>query len=140
VTNPYTPEQAFARDVLIAAVNGGINRWAHVHGYLIDAPADQIRAEGIDKTDRSIWHITLADLQNALHKLTTDPEQYAAPDAPTVAARVHAAAATIRAAQGKLAAGITPTSGLPFYADLMPSIGDAADVVVQIAATAEVIH
>ena len=34
----------------------------------------------------------------------------------------------------------TPTSGLPFYADLMPSIGDTADVVLQIAAAGEVIY
>jgi hypothetical protein len=77
VTIAYTPEQAFARELLAAAVNGGINRWARVHGYLIDAPADQVRAEGLDTVDRSVWSITLGDLNTAIDKLITNPEQYA---------------------------------------------------------------
>ena len=77
--NPHTPEQAFARDLLITAVNGGINRWARVHGYTVDAPAEQIRAEGIDTTDRSVWSITLADLNSAIDKLISDPAQCADP-------------------------------------------------------------
>ena len=68
-----------ARDLLITAVNGGINRWARVHGYTVDAPAEQIRAEGIDTTDRSVWSITLADLNSAIDKLITDPAQCADP-------------------------------------------------------------
>ena len=79
MTDTYTPEQAFARDLLITAVNGGINRWARVHGYTVDAPAEQIRAEGIDTVDRSVWSITLADLNSAIDKLISDPAQCADP-------------------------------------------------------------
>jgi hypothetical protein len=65
MTDTYTdtPEQDVARDPLITAVNGGINRWARVHGCTVNAPAGQIRAEGIDLADRSLWQVSLANLQ-----------------------------------------------------------------------------
>src|ERR1700748_3293926 len=109
---PCTPEQAFARDVLIVAVNGGINRWAHVHGYSIDVPADQVRAEGIDVGDRSIWTVTLAELQAAMKQLAGDPDRYACGEtrAGTSRQRIHAAATTIRVAHAKLATGANPAS------------------------------
>jgi hypothetical protein len=71
--NPYTPEQTFARDLLIAAINGGINRWARVHGDSIDVPADQVRTEGVDIADRAIWTVTLVELQAAMNKLGGRP-------------------------------------------------------------------
>ena len=40
----YTPEQAMARDLIDTAVNGSINHWARVHGYLIDCPPAAVRA------------------------------------------------------------------------------------------------
>jgi hypothetical protein len=105
--HPYTPEQTFARDLLIAAINGGINRWARVHGYSIDVPADQVRAEGVDTADRAIWTVTLADLQAAMNKLVADPHRYTSSDTPagTSLERVQAAVATIRAAYAKLPPG-----------------------------------
>lgn len=139
---PYTPEQAFARDLLIAAVNGGINRWARVHGYSVDVPADQVRAEGIDIGDRYVWTVTLAELQAAMNKLAAHPDLCASHDSAAAASRerVQAAATTIRVAHAKLAAGLNPASGLSFYGDLMSRISETADVAVQVAVAGEVIY
>ena len=77
----YSPEQALARDVLITAVNGGINHWARVHGYTADCPPEQARAEGVDTVDdRSLWHVDLADIQRSINKLIEQPARCAAPD------------------------------------------------------------
>ena len=58
----YTAEQALARSVLLTAVNGGINHWARVHGFTVDCPPEQVRAEGVDtEDDRSLWHVDLDD-------------------------------------------------------------------------------
>jgi hypothetical protein len=76
----YTPEQAFARSVLLAALNGGINHWARVHGFTVDCPPEQVRAEGVDTVDdRSLWHVDLDDIQRSITKLIEAPEQCAAP-------------------------------------------------------------
>ncbi|HEV7195793.1 MAG TPA: hypothetical protein VGN19_07630, partial [Pedococcus sp.] len=57
----YTTEQALARSVLLTAVNGGINHWARVHGFTVDCPPEQVRAEGVDTVDdRSLWHVDLS--------------------------------------------------------------------------------
>jgi hypothetical protein len=111
VTTPisYTPEQTFARDLLIAAINGGINRWAR-HGDSIDVPADQVRAEGVDIADRAIWTVTLVELQAAMNRLVADPHISTSSDTPagTSLERVQAAVATIRPAYAKLVAGVNP--------------------------------
>ena len=78
--NPYTPEQALALDLLITAVNGGINQWARVHGCTVDGPAEQIRAEGIDTHVRAVWSVDLAYITRAIAKLIATPYQCAAPD------------------------------------------------------------
>jgi hypothetical protein len=77
----YTPEQALARDVLLAAVNGGINHWARVHGFTADCPPEQVRAEGVDTVDdRSMWYVDLADIQRSITKLIEQTAQCTAPD------------------------------------------------------------
>jgi hypothetical protein len=78
--NPYTPQQALARDLLITAVNGAINHWARVHGCTVEGPAEQIRAEGIDTHDRAVWSVDIADISRAIAKLIATPYQCAAPD------------------------------------------------------------
>lgn len=75
----YTPEQTLARDILLAAVSGGINHWARVHGFTVNCPAEQIRAEGVDVIDdRSLWHVNLTDVQDAITKLVEQPADCAA--------------------------------------------------------------
>lgn len=76
----YTPEQAMARDLIDTAVNGSINHWARVHGYLIDCPPAAVRAEGIDIRDRSVWSADLADITRAITKLIDAPQDCADPD------------------------------------------------------------
>jgi hypothetical protein len=76
---PYSPQQALARDVLTLAVNGGITRWARVHGYTVNCPPEQVRAEGIDIADRSLWTVDLGDIERAIAKLIATPDQCAAP-------------------------------------------------------------
>jgi len=78
--HPYIPQQALARDLLITAVNVGINHWARVHGCTVEGPAEQIRAEGIDTRDRAVWSVDLADITRAIAKLIATPYQCAAPD------------------------------------------------------------
>jgi len=74
-TAAYSPQQAFARDVLTAAVNGGIRHWACMHGYQWDVPPGQVHAEGVDDRDgRSLWRVDLDDIQRALDTLTDDPD------------------------------------------------------------------
>lgn len=69
----YTTEQALARDLLIAAANSGSTHWARVHSLTVDCPPDQVRAEGIDTTDRSVWHIDLNDISRAITRLIQRP-------------------------------------------------------------------
>lgn len=75
----YTPEQALARDLIATAVNGSINHWARVHGYLIDCPPAAVRAEGIDIRDRSVWSADLADITRAITELIDAPQDCADP-------------------------------------------------------------
>lgn len=73
--NDYTAEQALARDLLIHAINDPeISHWAHVHGYTVDCPPEQVRAEGIHTTDRTAWVIDLDDISRAVTKLLEQPQ------------------------------------------------------------------
>jgi hypothetical protein len=141
---PYTPEQTFARDLLIAAINGGINRWARVHGYSIDVPADQVRPEGVDIADRAIWTVTLVELEAAMNKLVADPHLSTSSDQRHPSWNQPGAGPgrsghhprCVREARRR----VNPASGRPFYGDLMSRISETADVVVQVALAGEVIY
>jgi hypothetical protein len=78
--NDYTAEQALARDLIVTAVNGGINHWARVHGYTVDCPPEQVHAEGIDIADRSAWTVDLDAMTRAVTKLISHPNDCFAPD------------------------------------------------------------
>jgi hypothetical protein len=70
----YPAEHALARDLLIHAINGPeINHWASVHGYTVDCPPEQVRAQGVHTTDRSAWVIDLDDISRAVTKLVEQP-------------------------------------------------------------------
>jgi hypothetical protein len=139
VTDTYTPEQAFARDLLITAVNGGINRWARVHGYTVDAPAEQIRAEGIDTTDRSVWSITLADLNSAIDKLISDPAQCADPGSGIDPELIGSVSEILADARERRIDSLTAIRIVPTrHADAIAQI--VADVVFQVAVADGVIH
>jgi hypothetical protein len=139
VTQTYTPEQAFARDLLITAVNGGINRWARVHGYLIDAPAEHIRAEGIDTNDRSVWSITLADLNTAIDKLISDPAQCADPSSGIDPELIGSVSEILTDARERRIASLTAIRIVPTrHTDAIAQI--VADVVFQVAVADEVIY
>lgn len=69
----YTAEQALARDLLITVLNGASLYWVRVHGYTVDCPPDQVRAEGVDTTDRSVWIVDLDDMTRAVTKLIERP-------------------------------------------------------------------
>lgn len=75
----YTPEQAFARSILLTAVNGASLYWARVNGFTVDCPPEQVRAEGVDTLDdRSLWHVGLDAIQRSITKLIEQPAQCAA--------------------------------------------------------------
>lgn len=73
ISNHYTAEQALSRDLLILALNGASLYWVRVHGYTVDCPPDQVRAEGVDTTDRSVWIVDLDDMIRAVTKLIQRP-------------------------------------------------------------------
>jgi hypothetical protein len=63
----YTPRQAFARDVLTAAVDGGSSYWARIWTYRSDCPPDHVLAVGVDtEDDQSVFQVSLADIQAAI--------------------------------------------------------------------------
>ena len=139
MTGTYTPEQAFARDLLITAVGGGINRWAHVHGATTDGPAEQIRAEGIDILDRSVWSVTLSDLNGAIDKLIADPTQCADPGSGIDPELIGSVSEILADARARRAASlhdirITPIRHTHGIARTI------ADIVVQVAVADEVIY
>lgn len=139
MTDTYTPEQAFARDLLITAVNGGINRWARVHGYTVVAPAEQIRAEGIDTTDRSVWSITLADLNSAIDKLISDPAQCADPGSGIDPELIGSVSEILADARERRIDSLTAIRIVAtWHADAITQI--VADVVFQVAVADEVIY
>lgn len=141
MTDPatYTPEQAFARSLLITAVNGGINHWARVHGYTVAVTADQIRAEGIDTTDRSVWHVNLADLQDAITRLIEHPEQCGDPGSGVDTDQIHSISETLADARDRQLTDLADIHITPErHTEAIHRV--IADVVVQVAVAAEVIH
>lgn len=140
MTDTYSPDQAFARDLLIAAVNGGINRWARVHGYLIDAPAEQVRAEGIDLMDRSVWSITLADLTAAIDKLINDPAQCAEPGSGIDTDLIDSVSDLLAAARAHQLTSLSAAIGTDSSDRVGPLGHVVADVVFQVAVADEVIY
>jgi hypothetical protein len=139
MSDTYTPEQAFARDLLITALNGGINRWARVHGYLVDALAEHIRAEGIDSVDRSVWSVTLADLNRAIDKLITAPEQCTDPGSGIDPEIIDGVSEILTDARERRIESLTAIRITPArHTDAIAQI--VADVVFQVAVADEVIY
>ena len=70
----YTAAQALARDLLNLALNGDARvYWAHVHGVSLDCPPEQVRAEGIHLSDRTVWSVDLDDVTRAVTTLIEHP-------------------------------------------------------------------
>lgn len=136
----YTPEQALARSVLLTAVNGGINHWARVHGFTVDCPPEQVRAEGVDTVDdRSLWHVDLYDIQRSMTKLIEAPEQCAAPDSGIDLDQLHAVGESLAEARTRQLTDITEIQVVPArHADKIHLI--IADHVFQVAVADEVIY
>ena len=136
----YTPEQALARSVLLTAVNGGINHWARVHGFTVDCPPEQVRAEGVDTVDdRSLWHVDLDDIQRSITKLIEQPEQCAAPDSGIDFEQLHAVSESLADARTRQLTDITDIQVVPArHADKIHLI--IADHVFQVAVADEVIY
>jgi hypothetical protein len=71
----YTPRQAFARDILTAAVDGGSSYWARIWSYRSDCPPDQVLAVGVDTEDgQSLFHVSLDDIQAAIDNVADRPD------------------------------------------------------------------
>lgn len=136
----YTPEQALARSVLLTAVNGGINHWARVHGFNVDCPPEQVRAEGVDTVDdRSLWHVDLDDIQRSITKLIEHPEQCAAADSGIDFDHLHAISESLADARTRQLTDITDIQVVPARrADKIHLI--IADHVFQVAVADEVIY
>lgn len=136
----YTPEQALARSVLLTAVNGGINHWARVHGFTVDCPPEQVRAEGVDtEDDRSLWHVDLDAIQRSITKLIEAPEQCAAPDSGIDLDQLHAVSESLADARTRQLTDITEIQIIPSrHADKIHLI--IADHVFQVAVADEVIY
>jgi hypothetical protein len=136
----YTPEQALARSVLLTAVNGGINHWARVHGFTVDCPPEQVRAEGVDTVDdRSLWHVDLDDIQRSITKLIEHPEHCAAPDSGIDLDQLHAVSESLADARTRQLTDITEIQIIPpRHADKIHLI--IADHVFQVAVADEVIY
>ena len=133
----YSPQQAFARDVLIAAVNGGIRHWACVYGYQWDVPPGQVHAEGVDDRDGgSRWRVDLDDIQRALDTLTDDADLCWPAIETGDRTRRDELSTMLRAIRAELAA-----NGYPLPAAYARRIGGRlGDIVVQIAVADEVIY
>ncbi|PZS25441.1 MAG: hypothetical protein DLM61_19955 [Pseudonocardiales bacterium] len=136
----YTPEQALARSILLTAVNGGINHWARVHGFTVDCPPEQVRAEGIDTVDgRSLWHVDLDDIQLSITKLIEQPEQCAAPDSGIDFEQLHAVGESLTDAITRRLNDLADIQIIPArHADKIHLI--IADHVFQVAVAGEVIY
>jgi hypothetical protein len=136
----FTPERAFARSVLLTAVNGGINHWARVHGFTVDCPPEQVRAEGVDtEDDRSLWHVDLDDIQRSITKLIEHPEQCAAPDAGIDHDQLEAISEALADAQTRQLTDVAEIWISPArHADKIHQI--IADHVFQVAVADEVIY
>lgn len=136
-TAAYSPQQAFARDVLTAAVDGGIHHWARVHGYQQDVPPGQVHDEGVDDRDgRSLWRVDLDDIQRALDTLTDDPDLCWPAIETGDRTRRDELSTMLRAIRAELAA-----NGYPLPLAYARRIGGRlGDIVVQIAVADEVIY
>jgi hypothetical protein len=135
----YTREQAFARELLIVAINGGINRWARVHGYSVDGPADTVRAEGIDTLDRSVWSLTLADIITAIDKLIINPEQCADPSSGIDPELIGSVSEILADARSRRIDSLTAIRIVPAR-HTEPTAQTVVDVVFQVAVADEVIY
>lgn len=139
MTKP-TPGQALARDLLVTALSGASLYWAHVHGYAVDCAFDEMRAEGIDVKNRSVWSVNLDDITHAITELITYPQFVAAPGAVSDSRTLPYVSSTLIAARRQ---------GLRRVVDLATADADysaieshelVADVVFQLAATGDVIR
>ena len=136
-TAKYRPQQAFARDVLTAAVGGGIQHWARVRGYQWDVPPGQVHVEGVDDRDGgSLWRVDLDDIQRALDTLTDDPDLCWPAIETGDRTRRDELSTMLRAIRAELAANGYPLP--PAYARRIG--GRLGDIVVQVAVADEVIY
>ena len=111
-----------------------------MHGYLIDAPAEQVRAEGIDTMDRSVWSITLADLTAAIDKLISDPAQCADPGSGIDTDRIESVSQTAGSSPRRPAHHPGRSARHRRYRPGRPLSHVVADVVFQVAVADEVIY
>ncbi len=108
------PEPAFARSIRLTAVNGGTNHWARVHGFTLDCPPEQVRAEGVDTVDdRSLWRVDLDDIQRSITKLIEQPAQCLAPDSGIDREQLHAVGETLADARTRRPNDITEIQIVP---------------------------
>jgi hypothetical protein len=139
----YTCEQALARSLIITAVNGGITHWARVHGYTVDCPPEQVRAEGLDIADRTVWTVDIDAITGAVTKLIDKPYQCAAPDSgvdPGLLRTLSETLADARKRHLSRVADLKPSpTAAPDY-DRLEFEQMLADVVFQVAVADEVIY
>jgi hypothetical protein len=133
----YSPQQALARDVLTLAVNGGITRWARVRGYTVNGPPGQVRAEGIDLADRSLWTVDLRDIEHAITKLIEAPDQCAIPDSGIDFDQLHGASEALRTARDEALHRLAAIRSAP-NRHSEPIYLIIADIVFQVAVSDEV--
>ena len=150
----YTPEQALARDLIATAVNGSINHWARVHGYLIDCPPAAVRAEGIDIRDRSaalgqrerarsVWSADLVDITRAITKLIDAPQDCADPGSGIDAGLLRTVSHALHDARTRQLSRVADLIADPAAApdhDRGEFERMVADVVFQVAVAAQVIY
>lgn len=139
----YTTEQTLARALLITAVNGGSNHWAHVHGLSLDCPPEQVRAEGIDTADQSLWRVELADISRAITKLIDTPYQCADPGFSVDVGLLRTCSETLADARKRHLDKVVDLKPSPAAApdyDRLEFEQMIADVVLQVAIADEVIH
>lgn len=143
MTSPtgYTAEQALARDLLNVALNGGASvYWAHVHGVHLDGSPEQVRAEGIHLSDRSVWSVDLDDITGAVNELIRYPELAAEPGAVSDARTLPYVSSALYTGRQQ---DLRRVADLPVAdADYTPAQAHEliADVVFQLAATGAVIR
>jgi len=134
-TDTYTPAQTFARDVLTAAVDGGSAYWARTWSYRSDCPPEQVLAFGVDiEDDRSLWQVSLDDIQAALDKIADQPGEYGFG---TLARRWRVRLpALLRSIRSQLAAGAYPHE---IYDTSQIDAADA-DLLLQVATGEQVLY
>jgi hypothetical protein len=134
-TTTYTPAQAFARDVLTAAVDGGSTYWARTWTYHSDCPPDQVLAFGVDiEDDLSLWQVSLDDIQAALDSIADRPADCGfGPLARRWRVRLPA---LLRSIRSQLAAGAYPHE---VYDTTQIDAADA-DLILQVAVAEQVIY